>query len=377
MPSDDKYTVTLTGAQVDDALMQMNQRIPEGWAAGTRDGVAVSSTSQFYHNNAKYLATQAKSWAQGGTGERSGEDTNNAQYWAQQAQAAAGGGVSSFKGRTGAVQPQSGDYTPAMVGAMPADTSIPTKVSDLVNDQEFVTQSGLDAHYVTAGKASGVTVGSHATSEGQNTSATGADSHAEGNGTHATARHAHSEGHATSASGEASHAEGTQTDASGVSSHAEGRYTFAGGGTGATEGCAHAEGQYSRAYGIASHAEGGGSMAEGAASHAEGLYSKAKGRASHAEGATNANKAYQHTFGRANVEEAFTAEDDIGTYIEIVGNGSGSSSPSNARTLDWNGNEVLAGKLTVGAAPTANMDVATKKYVDDAIAAAIAALQNS
>lgn len=35
--------------------------------------------------------------------------------------------------------------------------------------------------------------------------------------------------------------------------------------------------------------------------------------------------------------------------------------------IDENGNETLAGKLTVGAAPTANMDVATKQYVDNAV----------
>jgi len=56
-----------------------------------------------------------------------------------------------------------------------------------------------------------------------------------------------------------------------------------------------------------------------------------------------------------------------GTYVEIVGKGTSDDARSNARTLDWNGNEVLAGKLTVGANPTTNMDVATKKYVDNAI----------
>lgn len=51
-----------------------------------------------------------------------------------------------------------------------------------------------------------------------------------------------------------------------------------------------------------------------------------------------------------------------GEYIEVVGNGL--KYQDNARTLDWLGNEVLAGKLTVGADPTNNMDVATKQYVD-------------
>lgn len=65
----------------------------------------------------------AESWAVGGTGTREGEDANNAKYWCESAQAAAGGGVTSFKGRGGAVVPQSGDYTSEMVGADPAGTA--------------------------------------------------------------------------------------------------------------------------------------------------------------------------------------------------------------------------------------------------------------
>ena len=53
------YKTTRTGAQVSDALRQMNERIPEGWAVGTADGVPVSSESPFWHNNAKYYAEQA------------------------------------------------------------------------------------------------------------------------------------------------------------------------------------------------------------------------------------------------------------------------------------------------------------------------------
>jgi hypothetical protein len=49
----------------------------------------------------------------------------------------------------------------------------------------------------------------------------------------------------------------------------------------------------------------------------------------------------------------------------IIGNGTADNARSNAATLDWDGNLEVAGKMTVGAAPTADMDVATKKYVDD------------
>src|SRR5574344_603636 len=62
-------------------------------------------------------AAASESWAVGGTRTRAGEDTNNAHYWSIVAQDAAAGGVSTFKGRSGAVVPASGDYTPSMVGA--------------------------------------------------------------------------------------------------------------------------------------------------------------------------------------------------------------------------------------------------------------------
>ena len=165
-------------------------------------------------------------------------------------------------------------------------------------------------------------------------------------------------------------AEGSGTDASGQSSHAEGI------GTTASQAAAHAEGYYSIASGAYSHAEGSMSEANAENAHAEGNSAIATGNNSHAEGMlTTANGRSQHVFGEYNTPDySALIPTDRGTYVEIVGNGTSGAS-SNARTLDWNGNEVLAGKLTVGAAPTANMDVATKKYVDDAIAAAIAALQ--
>lgn len=130
-----------------------------------------------------------------------------------------------------------------------------------------------------------------------------------------------------------------------------------------------AEGEWATASGYASHAEGDSTNASGYASHAEGGYTTSSGDYSHSEGyGTTANHMSQHVFGEYNVADPSSAVSTArGTYVEIVGNGVYQNN-SNARTLDWNGNEVLAGKLTVGTAPTANMDVATKKYVDDAVA---------
>ena len=66
----------------------------EAWAVGKRGGHDVQSDDETYHNNAR--------------------------YWAEKAETAAGGGVLSFNGRAGHVSPMGGDYTAAMVGAVPS-----------------------------------------------------------------------------------------------------------------------------------------------------------------------------------------------------------------------------------------------------------------
>lgn len=67
--------------------------------------------------------------------------------------------------------------------------------------------------------------------------------------------------------------------------------------------------------------------------------------------------AYQrnhHVFGKYNVLDgrSSTPETTEGEYVEIVGNGTDASNRSNARTLDWQGNEYIAGALDVGDAAT-------------------------
>lgn len=73
----------------------------------------------------------------------------------------------------------------------------------------------------------------------------------------------------------------------------------------------------------------------------------ASGTASQAEGTgTTANRKSQHTFGEFNiVDTTGTGITQRGAYIEIVGNGTDDATRSNACTLDWNGNEWLAGGL--------------------------------
>ena len=173
-------------AEIDDVLDDIaaisgHIEDSEAWAKGTRNGVAVTSSDETYHNNSKYYAQQSsasatsantaannaasavstaaasasaasasaldsEAWA---VGKRSGQDVpssdpayhNSAYYWASVAGSAVSGGVLSFNGRGGAVSSQAGDYTAAMVGALP-DT---TKISDLDNDAGYVTASHTHA----------------------------------------------------------------------------------------------------------------------------------------------------------------------------------------------------------------------------------------
>ena len=116
----------------------------------------------------------------------------------------------------------------------------------------------------------------------------------------------------------------------------------------ASGGMSQAFGASSTASGAVSHAEGISTTASGMFSHAEGEGSTASGAISHAEGNyTVANHQSQHVFGEYNIPDDSEKESDRrGNYVEIVGNGARSSERSNARTLDWSGNETLAGDLT-------------------------------
>lgn len=154
--------------------------------------------------------------------------------------------------------------------------------------------------------------------------------------------------------GKYSYSGGANTFASGAQSHAEGANTKA------LNAYAHAEGNQTKATGSTSHTEGYRTLASGGYSHAEGYGTIAKGIRSHAEGYyTIAGGIHSHVQGRYNIE------DTSDLYADIVGNGTTDTARSNAYTLDWSGNGVYSGKLTVGSGPTANMDVATKQYVDE------------
>lgn len=132
-----------------------------------------------------------------------------------------------------------------------------------------------------------------------------------------------------------SHAEGYKTTANAPYSHAEGMETVA-----SNPSC-HAEGSGTTASGNCSHAENTGCIASGSNSHAEGYHTIARGEHSHASGAHTIAGVEVFALGRYNKK----AED----VALVVGNGWGNDSHeyrSDALTLDYSGNLILAGNLT-------------------------------
>lgn len=90
---------------------QLREDTEQGYVAQAKEYMEQTKT----YATSNYV-TEAQSWAVGGTNMRAGEDTNNAKYWAGQAASIAGGNsVLSFNGRTGIIEPTSGDYSATQI----------------------------------------------------------------------------------------------------------------------------------------------------------------------------------------------------------------------------------------------------------------------
>ena len=194
----------------------------------------------------------------------------------------------------------------------------------------------------------GGALAAEAHSEGSNTLASGLCSHAEGNWTKAIANYSHAEGSISKASGEASHAEGFNTIAFGAWSHAEGAKTEANGE------CSHAEGGRTVANGGASHVVGYSNVPDSYASWTEWVANTTYAVGDKVKVTTTENNETVVTgyiCKTANSDAEFTSskwtQDAKMNYVEIVGNGT-KTVTSNARALDWSGNEYLAGNVYVG-----------------------------
>ena len=151
--------------------------------------------------------------------------------------------------------------------------------------------------------------------------------------------------------GDNAFAHGYLTKASGYASHAEGQFTTASGEA------SHAEGRFTTASGTDSHAEGRQTTASGEASHAEGWLTIARGAAQHVIGVRNiadANNQYAYIVGNAKFDI------DENNRITNI-----SSAPSNAHTLDWQGNAWFAGDVYIGSTSGKNKDEGSKKLATE------------
>ena len=282
---------------------------------------------------------------------------------------------------TGVQSRASGNNTIASGRCSSASGDSTRALADYSHTEGYQTQ--VDALYGHAENYMTQVHGMAGHCEGWQSSCTGSYGHCEGFGGSSVGEASHCEGVNGVATGRGSHFEGIRTlnglyGAIGVASHCEGEDNYVNSHAGHVEGrlCsvigadgAHAEGwntQVSYNSGGAvdgAHAEGYfTNVYDGMGSHAEGAYTTIESGAygSHVEGYnTIASSPFQHVSGRFNVA------DTSKTYAVIVGNGSGDAFRRNIYTLDWNGNGVYYGKLTVGADPVNDMDVVTKRYIDD------------
>ena len=201
-------------------------------------------------------------------------------------------------------------------------------------DQNFATKANPKfTGSISMGRKENTTVGAYSSVNGYNAEATAQCSQAEGFGTRAINNQAHAEGENTTASGIDSHSEGVDTIASSWGSHSEGNIT----------------------------------TASGMYAHSEGISTTASGDSSHSQGiGTIANHRSQITTGEYNIADSSNADaSQRGNYVEIVGNGTANNARSNARTLDWNGNEELAGDVTVFKGTANEMSLSTLKALID------------
>lgn len=105
---------------------------------------------------------------------------------------------------------------------------------------------------------------------------------------------------------------------------------------------------------VGEHSFSENGFALGNFSHAEGEGTNAYANYSHAEGSnTIANGIYQHVQGKYNIADT--------TSLDIIGNGTDNDNRSNAYTLDTNGNGWFSGEVYVGSTSGTNKDSGSVK----------------
>lgn len=151
-------------------------------------------------------------------------------------------------------------------------------------------------------------------------------------------------GNNVTASGNYSHAEGYETSATSAYSFAEGYYTSA------SQQAAHAEGISTRAAGSASHVSGRYNVKDTYSNWNEWVSGTSYVVGDKVKRTISSDNIHGYICTTANSDETFTIgnwlEDMYINYAEIIGNGT-ASVRSNARALDWDGNEYLKGTLYI------------------------------
>lgn len=186
------------------------------------------------------------------------------------------------------------------------------------------------------------------------------------NGNLATANCSTAMGDKTKATGTSSIATGYKTQASGTNSVTMGSHTVASGASAVAMGTnTTASGTNAIAAGLYSEASGEGALVLGTNTQASAYNSIAVGSG------TKAASRSQFVQGEYNIEDTLVddpyAHDKRSTYAHIVGNGD-ANGPSNAYTLDWNGNGWFEGNVKVGGTSqddSAAKTLATEDYVDE------------
>ena len=208
--------------------------------------------------------------------------------------------------------------------------------SALSNKMDKANPTGTGA--LSMSRLTGSTVGANSATLGIDCSASGSASIAMGDGSTAA-------GNSSIAAGTQSVANNTHAVAIGYMAQAQGFRSIALGSSRSTNTDSVSIGSGTYASGIRSVAIGFQSTASGSDSFASCSNTVASGDSSSTMGLqTRAVRKSQFAFGEFNIEDT-GSKATRGAYIEIVGNGTSDSTRSNARTLDWSGNEVLAGNL--------------------------------
>ena len=255
---------------------------------------------------------------------------------------------------------------------------------------ELNTNKAPKANPVITGSISmerkyGTTVGGNSATFGDNNTASGSESFATGKTTKALGNGSFTAGYNNEAGGRYATAEGFNTKATGYQCHAQGEGTIAAAENSSASGLnTLAGGKGQNVFGMYNVGEGPVSWPEWVANTTYQVGDKVKRTTTNASSGATEYKGYTCNTGNSDAE--FTAghwtayipgnyQADC-DYVEIVGNGN-NYYRSNARALDWNGNERLKGDLYVncnanssgGSKVVSAADIATTTETQEIISA--------